>query len=247
MDIDKYLIALTRRMAMHSISDKNNRQVFRDEEVVNDIVAEAHASGPATIHTDEDGVYRQNTNGLVERLFLPEIMIDMSDTAQKAFIHFDPPRPLPAIKEQPWVALLVDGDGLKLDVQINQVIQQCKKLGEVVVARIYGNYDIGRFSAWERIYKKYGFERRIYLGVHKNIADFGIVTEATELALCQPEIDFFVLVSNDGGFFPLMAKMSQLGKRIYWIGGQAPLKKAERLREEVEMERYKVKEQIKGL
>lgn len=203
-------------------------------------VIEAPSLGQPTIHSDAEGMYRLHPNGFVERLYPLEPMVDMTDIAQKAFVYYDLPRPLPPKKEKPWVALFVDGDGLGSDVKINQVLKQSEQLGEVVVKRVYGNYQIpAKYTRWKSIHEKFQFERRVYIGVHKNIADHGIVAEMIELALTKPEIDFFVLVSHDGGFFPLMAKMAQIGKRIFWIGGQAPLKKVEQLRKEVDTERQR--------
>ncbi|WP_175490514.1 NYN domain-containing protein [Pelosinus propionicus] len=171
-----------------------------------------------------------------------EEMIDLTNLAHKAYVFFDKPNSMPNEKEQPWVALFIDGDGLGRDVSIKKVLAQAEELGDVVVRRVYANYTTPSFvTRWMEIYKKYLFERRIFHGVHKNIADMGICCDAVELALNEPRLDYFIIVSHDGGFFPLMAKLDELKKKVYWIGGKEPLKKAERLQEELDNKEKRLK------
>lgn len=93
-------------------------------------------------------------------------------------MYYDTPEPLPKKNPgQTWVALLIDGDGLH--VWLDKALSAAEDLGEVVVKRIYGNYHIdSKYTQWAGIYRKYHFDQRIMLGVHRNIADMSIVAEA---------------------------------------------------------------------
>lgn len=54
------------------------------------------------------------------------------------------------------------------------------------------------------------------------------------MALTVPEIDVFIILTHDGGFFSLMHKLVELGKKVYWIGGEKPYRKATELRAAVD-------------
>lgn len=78
------------------------------------------------------------------------------------------------------------------------------------------------------------FERRLLLRIHSNMADMAITAEAVELAVIVPEIDVFVIATQDGGFCPLMHKLVDLGKTVYWLGGEQMSEKVKRLSSAVE-------------
>jgi hypothetical protein len=159
----------------------------------------------------------------------------VSEIAKRIYVCFDESVKLPQskIQEHKWIAILIDGDCGNINPYV--AFAEAMQLGEVVVRRIYGNYNSkARYVQWEHLHRRYQFERRLLLKIHSDMADMAIAAEAIELALTIPEIDVFVIVTQDGGFFPLMHKLAELGKVVYWIGGEQISEKVKILSSAVE-------------
>lgn len=154
----------------------------------------------------------------------------MSEIAQKIYVCLDKSVDLPQnkIQERKWIAILIDGDCGRINPYV--ALAEAMRLGEVVVRRIYGNYNSkARYVQWEHLHRRYQFERRLLLRIHSDMADMALTAEAVELALTIPELDVFVIVTQDGGFCPLMHKLVDLGKKVYWLGGEQMSEKVKRL------------------
>lgn len=159
----------------------------------------------------------------------------MSEIAKKIYVCFDEPVELPQnkIQARKWIAILIDGDCGSINPYV--ALAEAMQLGEVVVRRIYGNYNRkAKYVQWEHLHKRYQFERRLLLRIHSDMADMAIIAEAVELALTIPEIDAFVIATQDGGFCPLMHKLVSLGKTVYWLGGETMSEKVKQLSSAVE-------------
>lgn len=159
----------------------------------------------------------------------------MSEIAQKIYVCLDKSVDLPQnkVQERKWIAILIDGDCGSINPYV--ALAEAMQLGEVVVRRIYGNYNSkARYAQWEHLHRRYQFERRLLLRIHSDMADMAITAEAVELALTVPEIDVFVIATQDGGFCPLMHKLVDLGKTVYWLGGEQMSEKVKRLSSAVE-------------
>lgn len=118
------------------------------------------------------------------------------------------------------IALLIDGDNLQAS-QYPQILAKAKKLGEVLVGRVY--MDTPHLPKWSGVPGL----RLMVTTTGKNAADFLMTIDAMELAL-RDKVARFVLASLDKEFSHLALRLREYGLEVHGIGGPKP---SARLRE----------------
>ncbi len=105
------------------------------------------------------------------------------------------------------------------DFDIDMVLERLLDKGKVVVKRAYADWD--RYKAAKRGMHEAAFEmieipHVSYSG--KNSADIRLVVDALDLCHTKQNIDYFVIVSGDSDFSPLVSKLRENNKVVIGLG-----------------------------
>lgn len=105
------------------------------------------------------------------------------------------------------------------DFDIDMVLERLLDKGKVVVKRAYADWD--RYKGAKRGMHEAAFEmieipHVSYSG--KNSADIRLVVDALDLCHTKQHIDYFVIVSGDSDFSPLVSKLRENNKVVIGLG-----------------------------
>lgn len=105
------------------------------------------------------------------------------------------------------------------DFQIEMVLERLLDKGKIVVKKAYADWD--RYKSSKRAMHEAAFEmieipHVSYSG--KNSADIRMVVDALDLCHTKQHIDYFVIVSGDSDFSPLVSKLRENNKVVIGLG-----------------------------
>jgi uncharacterized protein (TIGR00288 family) len=105
------------------------------------------------------------------------------------------------------------------DFDIDMVLERLLDKGKVVVKKAYADWD--RYKSAKRAMHEAAFEmieipHVSYSG--KNSADIRLVVDALDLCYTKQHIDFFVIISGDSDFSPLVSKLRENDKVVVGLG-----------------------------
>ena len=116
------------------------------------------------------------------------------------------------------VALLIDGDN-SASILIPSLLTEARKLGEVMIRRVYGNWSVSSMHTWQEIAPRFGFEQRHHgqTAPGKNATDIALVVDAMDI-LYSGAIEHFCLVTSDSDYTPLVLRLRSAGCQVLGIG-----------------------------
>jgi len=127
----------------------------------------------------------------------------------------------------PNLAIFCDFENVAIGVRdanfkefdIDMVLERLLDKGKIVVKKGYADWS--RFKSSKRSMHEAAFEmieipHVSYSG--KNSADIRLVVDALDLCYTKPHIDFFVIVSGDSDFSPLVSKLRENNKIVIGLG-----------------------------
>ncbi len=127
----------------------------------------------------------------------------------------------------PNLAIFCDFENVAIGVRdanfkefdIDMVLERLLDKGKIVVKKAYADWS--RFKSAKRSMHEAAFEmieipHVSYSG--KNSADIRLVVDALDLCYTKPHIDFFVIVSGDSDFSPLVSKLRENDKIVIGLG-----------------------------
>ncbi|MCB9594525.1 MAG: NYN domain-containing protein [Sandaracinaceae bacterium] len=105
------------------------------------------------------------------------------------------------------------------DLDIEMVIERLLDKGKIVVKKAYADWS--RFKNAKRSMHEAAFEmieipHVSYSG--KNSADIRLVVDALDLCYTKPHIEYFVIISGDSDFSPLVSKLRENDKIVIGLG-----------------------------
>jgi uncharacterized protein (TIGR00288 family) len=105
------------------------------------------------------------------------------------------------------------------DFNIEMVLERLLDKGKIVVKKAYADWD--RYKSAKRAMHEAAFEmieipHVSYSG--KNSADIRLVVDALDLCHTKQHIDYFVIVSGDSDFSPLVSKLRENNKVVIGLG-----------------------------
>jgi uncharacterized protein (TIGR00288 family) len=105
------------------------------------------------------------------------------------------------------------------DFDIDMVLERLLDKGKIAVKKAYADWD--RYKSSKRSMHEASFElieipHVSYSG--KNSADIRLVVDALDLCYTKPHIDYFVIVSGDSDFSPLVSKLRENNKIVIGLG-----------------------------
>ena len=126
------------------------------------------------------------------------------------------------------LAVLVDFENMarpgaksRGDFDINLVVSRLAEKGRVVVKRAYADWS--RYREAKIDLQNAGLELIEMPSARegaKNRADIKLAVDAMELAYSREHVDYFVIVSGDSDFTPLVGKLRELNKRVVGMGNR---------------------------
>jgi uncharacterized LabA/DUF88 family protein len=122
----------------------------------------------------------------------------------------------------PRLAVLIDGENVPAKLA-KQLFEEIAGLGEASVRRIYGDFTSGKMNSWAAVLPDFGILPQHFPTVSgKNSSDIAMVIDAMDL-LHSGRFDGFCLVTADGDFTRLAARIREHGRDVFGFGQkQAP-------------------------
>ncbi len=129
--------------------------------------------------------------------------------------------------EEPKLALFIDlenvvigaGEAKVEDFEIHRVLERLVEKGKIVVKKAYADWTV--YKKYKQSLHEAGIElidipQRRYSG--KNSADIKMVVDAMDLCYSKEHVNYFVLVSGDSDFAPLVLKLKENNKTVIGVG-----------------------------
>lgn len=116
------------------------------------------------------------------------------------------------------VAVLIDGDNAQLD-KLQQIIEISSHYGQLTICRIYGNWKQRSLKKHLQKLNKHKIEQIQVDRIGKDSTDKQLLIEAS-MILGADDADTFVIVSGDGDFRQLCAKIKDNGKTVIGISNK---------------------------
>jgi hypothetical protein len=116
------------------------------------------------------------------------------------------------------LAVLIDAENVSSKVA-EALFTEISRIGETCVRRIYGDFSGPRLEGWAECLARHAIIPRQQFAntVGKNASDIALVIDAMDLLLSN-RYDGFCLVSSDGDFTRLAARIREHGLRVYGFG-----------------------------
>ena len=125
------------------------------------------------------------------------------------------------------IALLCDLESIALALReanirrfdLKPILDHLLRGGRIVVKKAYADWN--RYSDFKQGFHDAGMELIDIPGKHhsgKNSADVKLAVDAMELCYSRQHLDTFIIVSCDGDFSPLAAKLKENDKRVIGVG-----------------------------
>ena len=133
------------------------------------------------------------------------------------------------------LAVLIDGENTQQFRYIERVLAEATKHGNVVICRIYGNWQ--ETSAWNGCFKLHDVEpvqRTVYKN-DQNAADIALIMDAVDISN-SGKVDGFYLAVSDGHFTGLIMHLRKKKMFVAVMGSRQVM--AESLKEECDVFGY---------
>jgi hypothetical protein len=116
------------------------------------------------------------------------------------------------------LAILIDADNASPRI-VTGLFQEVAAIGEASVRRIYGDFSGTRLKGWSEVLSAHAIvpQQNFANTVGKNASDIALVIDAMDL-LHTGRFDAFCLVSSDGDFTRLAARIREQGVDVYGFG-----------------------------
>ncbi|RYE03445.1 MAG: NYN domain-containing protein [Sphingomonadales bacterium] len=120
----------------------------------------------------------------------------------------------------PKLAILIDADNASPRIA-SGLFEELATIGEASVRRIYGDFSGTRLKGWSDVLSTFAIlpHHNIANTPKKNASDIALVIDAMDL-LHSGRFDAFCIVSSDGDFTRLAARIREQGADVYGFGEQ---------------------------
>jgi uncharacterized LabA/DUF88 family protein len=127
---------------------------------------------------------------------------------------------MPSEGRSPRLAVLIDADNTSAKIA-DGLFEEIAKIGEASVRRIYGDFSSARSKGWADVLSKHAIipQQQFSYTTGKNASDIALVIDAMDL-LHSGRLDGFCLVSSDGDFTRLAARIREQGIDVFGFGEQ---------------------------
>ena len=118
------------------------------------------------------------------------------------------------------IAILIDADNIG-PALVGDIFKTASSIGEPIIRRAYGMVNcFSGHAGWGQAQREYGIVARPQVSnvSGKNVADIALTVDAMEF-LYKSQCQGICIVSNDSDFTAVAAKIREVGKLAYGIGG----------------------------
>lgn len=127
------------------------------------------------------------------------------------------------VKEQPNIVLLIDAENIHSKFA-KEIFDYIDKLGNVVLKRIYGDWQCDCIKSWKDPVLFYNITPCQQFSITnsqnktKNSTDIALIIDAMTF-LYEKDIDIFCIVSSDCDFYTLVRTLREKNKKVIGFGG----------------------------
>ena len=120
------------------------------------------------------------------------------------------------------IVLLIDAENIR-SIFAAQIMQYIDKLGNIVVKRIYGDWQSSCIKNWKKPALFYSITPCQQFSIThphsktKNTTDIALIIDAMTL-LYEKDIDIFCIVSSDSDFYTLVRTLREKNKQVIGFG-----------------------------
>ena len=136
------------------------------------------------------------------------------------------------------IALFIDADNISAKYG-KTIIETLQSRGEIIIRRIYGNWEKNSLHGWNECILNYGLlaVQQMDFSSGKNATDMSLTIDAMDV-LYQRQATVFAIVSDDSDFTPLAVRLRERGVYVIGLGkkGHASVSFRNACNEFVEME-----------
>ncbi|MBE6994461.1 MAG: NYN domain-containing protein [Ruminococcaceae bacterium] len=115
-------------------------------------------------------------------------------------------------------AILIDSDNVSAKY-IRDILGEVTKYGVITYKRIYGDWTSAQMTKWKETLMEYSISpvQQFRNTVGKNATDSTLIIDAMDI-LYTADVDGFCIVSSDGDFTRLAARLREAGKTVIGMG-----------------------------
>ena len=116
------------------------------------------------------------------------------------------------------IAIFFDAENVPA-AKMPGIISFLSKKGDIIFQRAYADWSVDNTKSWKT--KLSEMPIVAIQQFHHNqgqVVDKAIMMDAIEMAINHADIDIFVLVASDNGYYSLALRLRELGKRVIGIG-----------------------------
>lgn len=121
------------------------------------------------------------------------------------------------------IAIFFDAENVPA-MNVPKIISFLSEKGSIVYQRAYADWSMPQMKEWQSLIDKTPAITPVQQFHHnkiKNAADYRIVMEAIEMLVKDADINVFVLVTSDSGFYYLVRHLREKGKHVFVLGEKA--------------------------
>lgn len=116
------------------------------------------------------------------------------------------------------IAIFFDAENVP-SKKVPEIIQFLSTRGDILFQRAYADWSNKTTRSWrEQISRTPITAIQQFHHNQEQAVDKAVLMDAVEMALTHDEIDLFVIVASDNGYYSLSLKLRELGKRVIGIG-----------------------------
>lgn len=116
------------------------------------------------------------------------------------------------------IAIFFDAENVPAS-KVPEIISSLSKEGDILIQRAYADWSIQATEKWQNQIEKTPITAiQQFHHNQKQAIDKVVMMDAIELAIKHEDIDIFVLVASDNGYYSLGLRLRELGKRVIGIG-----------------------------
>ncbi len=122
------------------------------------------------------------------------------------------------------VAIFFDAQNVTEDISVNvpKILNEANRQGDVLYQRAYADWSQDNMSPWGEQLRRTPIVaiQQFILKSGDQSTDKLIMMDAIQMAIEHPEIDKFIIVAHDTGYYQLALRLRELGKRVIGIGNK---------------------------
>ena len=117
------------------------------------------------------------------------------------------------------IAVCIDAENVSAD-HANKITAKISSYGDVLIQRAYADWSMNNTKKWKDAVLNSPIQaiQQFHEKDKKESVDKAIIMDGIEIAIKNPEIDTFCLVSSDKGYSDFVLKLRSMGKYVLGIG-----------------------------